>query len=265
MSTYINDSPEFLSTALKSITTQTLLPDQVVLVIDGPISNEILSVVADFKQQYPLMMDIQALEKNGGLGPALNFGLSKCKNELVARMDSDDISLPNRFEKQIAFMTDNPEIDVLGCNVEEFQSTPGDLKRVNQAPSSGRLFQYSRWRNPINHPTVIFKKSVILAVGSYENVPFFEDYYLWLRVLQDGYKIENLPDVLVFFRNDIKTIGRRHGYQYSKIEYAFFKKVYNKKIMSFSLFVGNLLIRLPLRLMPKKLLSVLYHYVLRKS
>ena len=265
ISTYKNDSSEHLFTSLQSIFDQTYVPDQVVLVIDGPINEELTLVIKSFKEKYPLILDVKPLANNVGLGPALNFGLTNCKNEWVARMDADDISLPNRFERQILFLQENPHIDVLGANVEEFIKVPGDLKRINQAPPADTLFQYSRWRNPINHPTVIFKKSVVQSVNSYEDVPFFEDYYLWLRILQQGYLIDNLPDILVHFRNDIKTIGRRHGYDYMKIEYSFFKKVYRNKIMTFGQFVGNLIIRLPLRLLPKHILSILYHYVLRKS
>jgi len=264
MSTYRADNPSFLRQALQSIFDQTLLPSQVVLVVDGPISDALEIVILEFEQLYPKILDIHRLKENSGLGPALNFGLLKCKYELVARMDSDDISLKDRFQKQISYFEMNPNLAVLGADVEEFSKTPGDLNRVNKSPIASEVYQYSRWRNPINHPAVVFRKSAVLFCNSYEDVPYFEDYYLWINLLHKKYKFDNLQEVLVLFRNDMDTIGRRHGLSYIKHEINFLNKAYNNSYLELPYFVLGFMIRLPLRIMPKSLLSKFYHFFLRK-
>ena len=263
ISTYRNDNPVFLRTALQSLFDQTLLPNQIVLVVDGPILPELENVISDFKVLHPDILDIYPLEKNVGLGPALNYGLLKCRNELVARMDSDDISLKHRFQLQLEYLHQHPEIDVLGANVEEFSKTPGDLQRINKSPVGSELYKYSRWRNPINHPAVIFKKSAVITSNSYEDVPYFEDYYLWINLLAKGYKFHNLQDVLLLFRNDIDTIGRRQGFAYIKHEISFLNKAYANSYLELPYYLMGFAVRLPLRILPKGLLSKFYHYFLR--
>ncbi|WP_254411881.1 glycosyltransferase [Dyadobacter diqingensis] len=264
ISTYHNDNPLHLDLALGSIFKQSLLPNQVVLVIDGPIPETLKRIINTYYTSFPAIVDIHPLERNIGLGPALNFGLLQCRNEIVARMDSDDISLKDRFKKQIDYLQVHLDVDVLGADVEEFSEEPGDLKRINKAPKASELYSYSRWRNPINHPTVVFKKSVVLASNSYEDVPYFEDYYLWINILHKGYKIDNLQEVLVHFRNDSDTIGRRHGLNYIRHEMNFLNLAYANSYLEFKYYIAGIFIRLPLRIIPKRLLSLFYHYVLRQ-
>jgi glycosyltransferase involved in cell wall biosynthesis len=264
ISTYKNDNSSFFKRALQSIFEQTLLPEQVVIVIDGPITAAGELVINEFKTLYPDIVDTHVLEINVGLGPALNYGLLQCRNEIVARMDSDDISLKDRFYKQIAYFKLHPYLDVLGANVEEFSKIPGDLNRINKAPVSSDVYRYSRWRNPINHPTVMFKKSAVISSNSYENVPYFEDYYLWINLLKKGYKIDNLQEVLVHFRNDIDTIGRRQGFAYVRHELYFFYLAFKNSYLELPYVIAGILIRIPIRFLPKNLLSKFYNSFLRR-
>jgi glycosyltransferase involved in cell wall biosynthesis len=263
MSTYHGDTPSAVGAALDSVFDQTLIPDEVVLILDGQIDVENQNVIERCRLKYSNLLKIFQLNENLGLGPALNYGLSKCQNEWVARMDSDDIAVRDRFENQVQYILQNPTIDVLGGHAEEFYNVPGDLKRVNKSPVQGEIFAYSRLRNPVVHPTVFYRKSAVIAVNSYSNIPYFEDYYLWLQMLHAGYKIANLNKILIYFRNS-STISRRHGLTYAKYELNFLQKAHSHNLLSTFYLLSNILLRIPVRIMPREILAFLYGKVLRK-
>ena len=184
-----------LSSILKE---QTLIPNEVVLVEDGPLNKELYEVVDKYKKAYPNILKVYPLEKNGGLGPALNYGLSKCSNELIARMDSDDVSCKDRFEKQISYLSNHPEISVLGGAISEFEEDPNVPVRLKAMPKSyEEVKKYARFRNPVNHVTSCFRKTDIESVGSYKDMFYLEDHYLWSRLLVNKKKIENLVFFLI--------------------------------------------------------------------
>ena len=193
MAVYGKDNPHFFAQAIQSLVDQTLTPNEIVLVQDGPLTVELENVVDQYKGLLGNQFNVIALSKNVGLGLALQEGLLHCSHELVARMDSDDLSKPTRFEKQVEVMMNDPSLSVLGTWLEEFEIEPlGDLK-LKKVPVGGRsLEKYSRKRNPLNHPTVMFRKSAILKAGNYLDAPYFEDYHLWARLLLQGSKIQNL-------------------------------------------------------------------------
>jgi glycosyltransferase involved in cell wall biosynthesis len=264
ISTYYKENPSHLRESLDSVFNQTVLPSEVVLVKDGPLTSELDQVIENYQKKYSILKVI-TLKKNKGLGSALNEGLKHCSYEWVARMDTDDICYPERFEKQLQYLSENKEIAILGTYISEFNKLPGDINSSRKLPTHHNELQlFSHWRNPLNHPTVMFKKSVIEDVGSYQEIHLFEDFYLWLRVINKGYKIANLPESLVHFRIDDNTIARRHGWNYAKKEYYFYKRCITENLLSRKDAYINFLMRLPIRFVPTKILLYIYKKYLRK-
>lgn len=263
MSLYDKEKPEFLTECFDSLTKQTLLADEIILVLDGQINANLQQVVSDFKTQLPLK--IIALEKNIGLGQALNAGLEQCSNEWVLRMDTDDICVATRFEQQINFIQNNPTIDVLGGQIIEFEQDISHGKKSRNVPIlHDDIVNYAKFRNPMNHMTVAFKKSAVLAVGSYRHAPLYEDYDLWVRLLLAGKKFANLPDVLVYARAGQTMYERRGGLDYAKYEIAMQQNFYTQGFLTMANVIKNLAIRLPVRLLPNSLRSLIYQKLLRK-
>lgn len=264
MSVYFNEVPENLSLSLNSIFSQTALPKEVVLIKDGPLPTMLNEVIEKYEVEYGEMLKVVCLEKNVGLGQALNIGLDYCKNNIIARMDTDDICYPERFEKQFHYINENKDISVLGCQIEEFNLVPGDLKRYRRLPTlSSEIFRFSKYRNPINHPTVFFRKDDVISVGSYQHMPLFEDYFLWVRMLNKGFKLSNIDEPLLHFRIGNDMIGRRTGYSYVLKEFEFLKAIRKIGFISFWQFFISISCKLPIRILPKKVLEFVYKLVLR--
>ncbi|MCD8013672.1 MAG: glycosyltransferase [Lachnospiraceae bacterium] len=199
MSVYQKENPDYLDRALKSnLDDQTLQPDQFVLVCDGPLNPSLDAVIQKYEEKYPTIFETHRLEKNGGLGNALNYGLHFCKYELVARSDSDDVCLLDRFTKQITYMESHPEVSASSGTIDEFDTDYNHPKRVKHMPlSNEEILEYTKKRNPLSHMATIFRKSDVIEVGSYQQVQYLEDYYLWVRLLAAGKKLGNLDDLLV--------------------------------------------------------------------
>lgn len=264
ISVYFRDNADHLYLSLESLFQQTLKPDEIVLVQDGPLTAELYYVIDFFVRKNEIDFQVLALSENKGLGLALHSGLQLCQYNIVARMDSDDICCVDRFEKQIPYFTHKSEISVLGSAVEEFNMEPGDLSRFRRLPLSYiDILKFSKYRNPINHPSVVFRKDHVLKVGSYLDMPLFEDYYLWIRVLMTGYKMANLHDVLLKFRIGNDMIGRRHGISYLKKEICFLNTIRAFGHLSFLEYIFSLLTKIPLRLLPKTTLELIYKKFLR--
>jgi glycosyltransferase involved in cell wall biosynthesis len=264
MSVYYKEKPLYLKLALDSIINQTLLPTEVIIVKDGPLNTELDEVIHQYNDNFQGLFSIIALDKNYGLGIALNEGIKICKNDIIIRMDSDDISLPERFEKQIDYLTENEHISVIGSSIEEFNNVPGDLKRYRTLPTESKtIIKFSKYRNPLNHPTVAFRRKDILEVGSYLNMPLFEDYFLWVRLIKNGFNIANLPQPLLYFRIGNDMIGRRHGIPYLKKEIEFLRAIRKLGFINRVNFIKLLALKLPLRLLPKKMLESVYKTLLR--
>jgi len=263
MSLYDNESESNLKKALESIFTQTLLPSEIVMVFDGPIRQQLLDIVV-FYQSKLANFRIVRLVQNSGLGIALSFGLNYCNYDYVARMDTDDICYSERFEKQMTALMKNSMLSVLGTSIQEFNINSGDLKRYRQMPLDYvKIKKTAKYRNPLNHPTVIFKKADVVAVGSYQDMPLFEDYFLWIRLLNEGFVISNLDEPLLHFRVGNDMIGRRHGLNYLKKEFFFLKSIRNLGFINSSQFIISIILKLPVRLAPKKILELIYKIFLR--
>ena len=187
MSVYYKEKPEYLEQAIESVQSQTFPTDDFILVCDGPLNDALDKVIAKKQQEMGITLNVVRLAKNGGLGNALNEGIKHCKNELVARMDSDDIAYPDRCEKQLAVFNEHPEVSICSGIVEEFTTDPNtvDAKRV-PPETNAEIVEFAKKRNPFNHPCVMYKKSAVEAVGSYQDFYLLEDYYLWLRMLMAG-------------------------------------------------------------------------------
>lgn len=256
MSVYVKENPEYLSSALDSLLSSSLVPDEVVLVEDGPLTTELYDTIA----QHSTRLNINSIKipSNVGLGQALNIGLSFCKNELVARFDTDDINRPDRFEKQLAAFNEDPSLQLLGGLVEEFHINPGDQGIYRLAPDSARLIRYAKKRNPFNHPTVMFKKTAVIKCGGYQNDFLYEDYSLWVRMLNIGTKADNLQEVLVDMRAGPEMYRRRGGVKYALSEAKAQIKFYRSGFIKFPRLVANLIVRSPVRLTPHFVRKFLY-------
>lgn len=261
-SVYKNDNPAFLDESLQSIADNTLLPQEIVLVKDGILTPELENVIESWREKLPLK--IVGYEENRGLGYALNYGLDFCEAELVVRMDSDDISYANRFEKQIKYMEGNPDIALSSGYISEFNDSKMMPKSIRRVPLLyEEIVLYLKKRNAFNHMAVCFRKSAILQAGGYQKVPYFEDYDLWIRVVQKGYKVSNIPELLVDTRIGNDMIGRRHGLAYSRYEINFLKRQLESGFISKSEYIKLVLKRVPVRILPKKILKAIYKKLLR--
>lgn len=261
-SVYYMDKPEFLWQSLKSIADNTVQPESIVLVKDGKLSEVLESVINEWKSKLPLK--IVGYEENRGLAYALSYGLQFVETDLVARMDSDDICYIDRFEKQLSFFEKNPDIVLLSGYIDEFNDNPDIIISTRSVPlAHDAIKRYLKKRNAFNHMAVMFKKKVVIECGKYQQVPYFEDYDLWVRIVKSGYKTANIPEKLVKARIGNDMIGRRHGLKYSKHEIFFLRRLLNYKFIKKAEYIKLLFLRIPLRLLPKPFLKVIYK-MLRK-
>ena len=264
LSLYVKESPTFLALSLDSIFHQTLLPTEIILVKDGPLTAELDAIVSDYAVRYPVLK-VVALPQNRGLGRALNEGLKHCSYDIVARMDTDDIARPDRFEKQIAVFLEHPELDLVGAWIDEFENKPQHVLSVRKVPeTSGEIYEYCKKRCPVNHPVVMFRKSAVLAAGGYQHFPLFEDYFLWVRMLKNGATFYNIQESLLYFRTSPDMFKRRGGWKYAMDEVRFQNIMRKMKMITWGRFLMNVAIRFPVRLMPNKFREVLYRQSLRK-
>lgn len=218
MTVYKNDNPIYFEKALMSMINQTREPDEIVLVKDGPITQELQDVINKINNNHPHIVKEVSLTKNLGLGLALNEGIKKSKNELLARMDSDDISLSTRCEKQIEEFEKNPNLDIIGCSVKEFSEDTSNIVGERNVPSTNsEIYRFAKRRDPFNHPTVMFKKSEVEAVGGYSDLRKNQDTDLWIKMLSNGAYCKNLPEHLLLFRFDDNTYEKRKNWLNTKL------------------------------------------------
>ena len=265
MSVYHKEKPEYLKQSIESIQAQTLSTNDFVLVCDGPLNEQLDSVIAIKQQEMGESLNVVRLAKNGGLGNALNEGIKHCKNELVARMDSDDIAYPNRCEKQIAVFNTHPEVSICSGMVEEFTTDPNtvDTKRV-PPETNAEIVEFAKKRNPFNHPCVMYKKSAVEAVGSYQDFYLLEDYYLWLRMLMAGYQGYNIQEPLLHMRAGSEMYLRRAGWKYAKTQTKLFKFMKKQRFIGVGQYIRSCVIRSGSALAPNRLRKFMFEKVLRK-
>ncbi len=263
MSLYAKEQPEYLRQSLDSVFSQTVRADEVILVKDGPLTPELYSAVEDYLSKYP-ELKVVPLATNQGLGNALNEGLKHCSYDLVARMDTDDIAEKNRFEKQISFMDNNPDIDICSTWLQEFEGDISNKKSVKTVPEKHNdISNYIKNRNPINHPSVVFRKKAVIDAGGYVPFPLFEDYYLWARMMVKGSRFANIPECLVNFRVSPDMYKRRGGYQYAKDCAKFQWTLHKLGIISSGSAIKSSVLRGIVYLLPNQIRTLIYSKLLR--
>jgi glycosyltransferase involved in cell wall biosynthesis len=299
MSIYKSDVPELVRVALDSLLQQTLLPNEIVIVGDGPVPAELEQVVSSFKSQVSkirttpnpsfakggdlvpedgkesletrnqepeTIVTYLPQEKNGGLGEAMRIAAEAAKYDYLARMDSDDICLPDRFEKQMKCFEEDPELSLVGGMITEFDGEPENIIAKRILPlEDAEIKQMMRGRCAVNHVTVIFKKADLMRSGNYQ--PFWkqEDHYLWARMMEHGCKFRNIPDVVVNVRSGKDQIARRGGLRFYKSVVRVFWYMYRHGLISFGYFLYICTVRGIVQvLMPNRLRTWVYLHLLRK-
>ena len=255
---YKNDNPNHFQQALESIVNQTLKPDEIVLVVDGPIPSSIERLIHFYEKEE--LFNIIRLFDNVGHGKARQIGLENCKYELVALMDADDISLPDRFEKQIGCFNQDDSLSVVGGNIEEFIETIDNIISIRKVPEKDvDIKKYLKKRCPFNQVTVMFRVSDVRAAGGYIDWFNEEDYYLWIRMFQNNSKFKNLKDILVYVRVGKEMYSRRGGWKYFISELNLQKYMLSNKIISLPRFFINTSIRFLVQvLLPNKIRGFIF-------
>ncbi|TCP90096.1 glycosyl transferase family 2 [Cricetibacter osteomyelitidis] len=258
MSLYIKEQPQFLTECFESLLAQIVRADEIVLVFDGQITAELQAVVTQYQNQLPIR--IIPLERNVGLGKALNEGIKHCRNEWIFRMDTDDICHPKRFAKQVAFIEQHPEVDIFSTWLVEFENDISQLKGERKVPvQADEIKRYAQLRSPFNHPSVAYRKSMLEKVGGYQHHLFLEDYNLWLRIIAQGYNVANMPEVLLYMRVGNGMVKRRKGWTYFKSEWQLAQLKYQLKLTNCAIIFSHFLLRGLPRLLPTGLLTVIYN------
>ncbi|WP_252699102.1 glycosyltransferase [Natronosalvus vescus] len=264
ISVYKNDDPKHFQIALESIFGQTLVPTEVVIVADGPLTSELDEVIEEFVFRHLETIQVVRLETNQGLGAALRTGLEACSYDRVARMDADDVAVSERFEEQVAYLKSNPDVDVVGSHVGEFRTDPENVDTVRSVPSSASAVEsMARFRCPTNHPSVMYRRQAVLEAGNYRPLRSMQDYELWMRMLSQGYTIENLPQVLVKCRAGEDLYRRRGGLSYARLEFSLQREFHRSGMISGVEFIRNIVYRVPIRLIPSRLRGAIYKVALR--
>lgn len=259
MCVYKNDNPEHFEEALESVVNQTLKPDEIVLVVDGPIPSSINSIINKYEENVSFFKVIR-LNENVGHGNARRIGLENCSNELISLMDADDISMPDRFEKQVRCFEQNSNISIVGGNIKEFIDFIDNVVGTREVPQDDlSIKEYMKKRCPFNQVTVMFKKSAVMDAGGYKDWYHNEDYYLWIRMFLNGSYFKNINDTLVYVRVGKEMYQRRGGWKYFKSEKQLQKYMWKNKIIGLERYLINVFIRFIIQvLMPNRIRGVIF-------
>lgn len=263
MSIYKAEKPSYLTMSLNSVLNQTLQASEIIIVEDGPLTTDLYAILDEFESKNPIIRRLR-LSENHGLGYALCEGLKYCRYELVARMDTDDICKPNRFEVQVEFMEKNHEVDVLGTWIDEFFDVKENIVSIRKVPEGSKgLYEFGKKRNPMNHPTVMFRKSSVLKAGSYQTCMLLEDYYLWVKMLKMGMVFYNIQESLLYFRLSHDIYKRRGGLKYAITEVKFQIELHKIGYLTIFETIRNIASRFFVRVMPVCIRRRIYRRLLR--
>lgn len=265
MSIYHKEKSEYLRQCMDSILSQTVKPTEIVIVKDGPLTEELDSVIGEYVSKEPGLYNIVPLEKNIGLGLALAEGMLHCNNELVARMDTDDISRKDRFEKLLAEFEADPELDICGSHIVEFEESVDKLVARRTVPlDDNSIKEYQKKRDGFNHVSVMFKKSAVMRAGNYQSCLLMEDTLLWVNMIMAGAKCKNIDDDLVYVRIGSDMYERRGGLSYFKKYKEGRKKVRATGYISAWDYYYTLLVQLAVCLIPNKLRGWVFKVLLHR-
>ena len=262
MSVYNGDTPEKFKCALDSLLSQTSAPSEIIITVDGPVDKILEKAVKKYGHNH--IIKTIWLEKNLGLANSRNVAIKNASFELVAVMDADDISSPYRFEKQLLAF-ENSDADVIGGLIEEFTSEIGDLKRIRTVPSGiSKIISFSKWRSPVNHVTLMFKRKSFNAVGGYAPTRFSEDWDLIIKMLSKDMLVENIPEILVFVRSGENMVDRRRQIPHILAELNLLREMKRIGYTTTLQFIMSASIRITVRILPRWVASLVYSRVLRK-
>jgi len=260
LSLYIKEKPEFLKECLESLEKQTLPTTEIIMVFDGRLTSELEDIVTQYTTILPIK--IIRLPENIGLGRALNEGLKHCSYNWVFRMDTDDICLPERFAKQVNFISQYPDVVLFSGHIAEFTEDKTIVISYRKVPiGNEKIKKYALSRSPFNHMAVAFRKDIIEEVGGYQHHLFLEDYSLWLRVIAKGYEVGNIDESLVLVRAGDSMVSRRRGKQYIKGEWDLFKLKRKLKLQNAFWGFFTFLLRVIPRMLPTKILKYIYTFL----
>lgn len=267
MSCYSKSDPKQLNDAIKStFITQVVKPDEFVIVLDGPVSEDILAVVEQYKEKYPAIFIVVKLIKNQGLGNALKHGFKYCTKEYVARMDADDISDTHRFKILKCYAEAHPTLSVIGSFTAEFKHNPENLLSIRTLKlNNEEIFKQSMHRSPVSHVSVLMKRADVEAVGGYQDFPYYEDYFLWIRMLRANYKFVNIPKVLVYVRTDDDRYVRKANRTYQESTRRFQYYLLKEKHIGLLSYCVNNIARLTVAKLPNKWRKAVYENLLRRK
>lgn len=256
ISLYKKENPVWLREALESVFSQTVQPDEIVLVKDGPLTDELESVLSEFSTKYPIF-NLVVNETNLGLGLALQKGVLACKNEIIARMDTDDIIPQDRFEKQLQKIEEG--YDVVSCWSQLFVGDRSNVIAVKTRPEKHEdIVRLAHRRSPVCHAAAFMRKSSVLAAGNYRHRQYYEDYDLWVRMILNGAQFYNIQEVLYDVRTTDAQLSRRGGWSYLKRELQYLREFYDMGFYTWKDLFINSNIRIAARLMPQKMRSSLF-------
>lgn len=265
MSLYIKEKPEYAKECFDSLLKQTVQADEWIIVEDGPLSKEMYELLESYQMLYPGLIKRVPLKENCGLGLALSVGVPICKNELIARMDTDDIAREDRFEKQLKLFSNDPSLDICGSHIDEFELSPDEIVAKRTVPiRHEEIIKFQKRRDAFNHMTVMFKKSTVLKAGNYISCPLMEDTYLWVRMIQSGAKCANVDDSLVYARIGHDMFERRGGWLYFKKYKSGRQMVYKTGFISSIDYYYTLIIQMIVSIIPNKIRGFIFKKILHR-
>lgn len=266
MSVYYKEKAEWLDYSIKSMLEQTIFPSEFVLVEDGKLTDELENVIKKYVDEYQNLFNIVKLEKNVGLGPALRIGIENCKYEFIARMDSDDYSCKNRIEEQFKIFEKDESLGLVGCNVEEFEGSIGNVNcHVILPETQEEIYKFSKKRCPFRHPSLLYRKSEVMKAGNYREFYLCEDYDIYIRMLKSGCKCYNIQKPLVYMRIGKDFYKRRGGIKYMKSILKFKNEQLHTGYFSLLDYLKSTIPHIIVCLMPNAVRDYIYRNFLRKK
>lgn len=266
ISVYGGENADFFAQSLESLYIQTYPADEIVLVCDGALDKALDDVIAKYSEKFGGRLTVHRLESHGGTAKCANTGLALCKNEFIMKMDSDDVCLDNRAEKQMRYLAEHPDISILGCYIQEFDSTTGEDIATRCPPTENdEIRKFARRRAPFNNQTLVYRKSLALSIGGYsEELERCEDYDFMVRMLMAGAKAANIPEALVRYRVTPGNLNRRRNLRNTKSFIAVRKKIRKMGFSSFTDFIIPCAGQIILFIIPSCITGFLYKKLLRK-
>lgn len=262
---YAKEKPLYLRQSIDSMLNQTIPPSEYVVVKDGPLPFELEKVLTEYEEKFEIFKII-GLEVNSGLGAACIAGLDACSNDFVARLDSDDISLPNRCERQLEILEKEEDLAVVGTNLYEFEDDPNVITAIKKMPTEpDEIFRFGKRRNPFNHSSIMMRKSIVQANGGYSSMRRSQDLELFTRLLYKGCKCRNIGEPLVLFRTGSARVNRKKNWTNLKHDISVYKRNYNEQYMSLYDYVYVVVRQFIFFLMPSNLASYLYFKIYRNK